>query len=108
LLVEEMVLQWAFVTAYNPGAQLLADYSNSSRQEELCKAVEQLGYSYLHGYGVGTITDWPPEDSILILGIDREQAESLGGQYGQKAIVVGRYLEPAKLIWLSPTPNCPY
>ena len=44
---------------------------------------------------------WVPEDSYLILGIPRTDAISLGYDFGQNAIVVGRIGNPAELCGLN-------
>ena len=49
--------------------------------------IADLGYQAILGAGVGTIGDWPPEPSILVLGCSWEQAVHLGHHYSQNAIV---------------------
>jgi hypothetical protein len=41
------------------------------------------------GEGIGDDGAWPPEPSILVLGIEREAAVQLGRLFGQRAIVCG-------------------
>ncbi len=53
----------------------------------------------LPGAGVGTGGDWPPEPSLLILGIREEDALHLARRFGQNAIVAGTLGEPARLVW---------
>ena len=52
----------------------------------------------LEGRGIGSDPDWVPEDSYLIIGIPRADAISLGYDFGQNAIVVGRIGNPAELV----------
>ena len=58
------------------------------------------GFEFFHGWGVGTRGDWPPEPSLLVLGIDEEQARKVGAEFGQNAIVVGRTGAVAELTWV--------
>jgi hypothetical protein len=98
LLNELRILEWAYVTAYNPASRLLAEEDNVGRQQELIKAVQDRGLAFLDGEGIGEDGKWPAEPSILILGIQSDDARALGRQFGQLAIVVGRTGEPARLI----------
>jgi hypothetical protein len=98
LLSERRVREWAYVTAYNPASRQLAEEENVRRQQELLDAVRDRGLAFLEGEGVGEDPRWPPERSILILGIESEEARALGRRFGQLAIVVGRTGEPARLV----------
>jgi hypothetical protein len=98
LLNERRLLDWAYVTAYNPASRLLAAEDNVRRQQELIKAVQDRGLAYLDGEGIGEDATWPAEPSILILGIQADDARALGRQFGQLAIVVGRTGQPARLV----------
>lgn len=89
---------WAYVTAWNPGSIPLSDEENRTHQRELEHAVRQAGYTVFPGEGVGQDGAWPPEPSLLILGISLEDAIELGRRFGQAAIVAGRSSEPAELI----------
>lgn len=44
-------------------------------------------WAVYEGAGQGRAGDWAPEPSLMVLGIDRAQAEKLGRRYGQYAIV---------------------
>ena len=45
--------------------------------------------------------DWNPEESILIVGINSEDAVKLGKKYAQAAIVTGERNAPAELIFIN-------
>jgi hypothetical protein len=98
LLAAHGVEAWAYVTAYNPGSWPLPEAENRARQDELCRAVAAAGYAAYAGEGVGA--GWPPEASLLVLGIGEEDAAALGRRFGQAAVVVGRSGGPARLLWL--------
>jgi hypothetical protein len=100
LVARESVGQWAFITAENPGSGLLAREANAERMRQLQAVVEAAGYTHHPGLGQGPGDDWPPEASLLVLGIAEAEAVSLGRRFGQRAIVTGRRDGPARLVWL--------
>lgn len=100
LLADEPIGQWAFITAENPGSVLLARETNAERMRRLRATVEAAGHRHYPGLARGSVDDWPPEASLLVLGIDEAEAAALGRRFGQLAIVAGRRDEPARLVWL--------
>jgi hypothetical protein len=99
LLVQHGVRSWAFITAWNPGSRKLDAAENRRRQAALQAEVKQRGYTVYCGAGVPDEVGWEPEESILVVGIDCEEAAKLGRQYGQAAIVVGERDTKAKLVF---------
>ena len=91
---------WAFVTAWNPGSKKLDDAENRHRQVQLEAEVKEGGYVFYRGAGVPDEKNWQPEESILILGIERSDASDLGKKYGQAAIVVGTMNTQPELLFL--------
>jgi Protein of unknown function (DUF3293) len=89
---------WAYITAYNPGSTRLADDQNQIRHHELEDVVRKLGHPMFPGDGIGADGTWPPERSVLVLGIEREAAIQLGRRFGQLAIVYGEAGGPAVLV----------
>jgi hypothetical protein len=101
LLSETGFNEWVYITACNPGSRHLPDAENASRMFELESRLRTLPCVICHGRGVGTIGDWPPEPSLLVLGLSEDQGLELGRSFGQAAIVVGRRGEPARLLWVT-------
>lgn len=101
LLKRYDVASWAYVTAYNPRSIPLAPAENERRHAELLQTVQRLGYQALSGHGVGDDGVWPPEKSLLILGIDRHTAYDLGKRFEQNAIVVGESGRPPELLGIN-------
>jgi hypothetical protein len=89
---------WAFVTAYNPHARRLSDADNAARHDQLCRAVRERGHVTYDGEGIGDDGTWPPERSLLILGISRSSALQLGADFEQDAIVIGVLGEVARVV----------
>jgi hypothetical protein len=98
ILRKNRVAEWAYVTAYNPGSRLMSDEINKRAHEELRRIVSERRLICFDGHGVGPGGAWPPEASLLVLGLSIDQARALGRQFGQLAIVVGRALESARLL----------
>lgn len=98
LLKDHGVSTWAYVTASNPGSRRLSDEDNAARQRELEGEVARLGLSAYPGEGVADDRRWPPEPSLLILGVARGDAVRLGTRYGQVAIVCGELGREAELV----------
>lgn len=98
LLDQRHVDQWAYITAYNPGSRLLSEPDNIRRRQSLVDAVRGRGLTFFEGASVLDAAAWPPEPSLLILGIPLADARALGRKFGQLAIVAGRLGEPAQLV----------
>ncbi len=88
---------WAFVTAHNPGSELLDDASNAARHELLLAAIERRRFPCFPGRGCGEDGTWPAEESLLVIGISPEQAAEIGRLFGQYAVVCGCLGDPAEL-----------
>jgi hypothetical protein len=86
MLSEHAVRSGTFITAHNPHSQRFSDDENHSRHLALIADIEKRGFPYLTGRGIGT-DDWPPEESLFVLGMSRNLASTLGRKYGQLAIV---------------------
>ena len=76
--------QAAFITAWNPGSSRLSDDDNDDRQAGLLSEIELRRLNYLVGYGERS--DWR-EYSYFILGISKDDASALAGQFEQNAYV---------------------
>lgn len=77
----------AFVTAWNPFSQPTCEDDNRTAQAELERTLVELRAPLLLGHGESLEDDWPPEPSILALGIDKDRAVELGKRFRQNAIV---------------------
>lgn len=90
LLTEAQVESWAYITAENPGSELLTSDQNKQRTQSLEIHLKKEGYLYLGGKGRAPDNSWPPEKSFLILGISETEAVQLAQTFGQKALLLGR------------------
>jgi Protein of unknown function (DUF3293) len=90
---------WAYLTAWSPGGRTLPAAENERRNHALRHRLRATGATVLPGSGIGDDPAWPPEDSLLAVGLDRSTAATLGADFGQDAIVVGDRHAPAELLW---------
>lgn len=89
----------AFITAWNPGSERLPEDDNYARQARLLDAIEQLRLNYFVGRGEHP-KDGYGEDSYLVLGISRDQANELARQFGQAAYVWVTMSGVPELAWM--------
>ena len=92
---------WIYITACNPGSQLMSDAENARRTRDLEAKLRPLPCVIYQGRGVGAVGDWPPEPSLLVLGLEAWQGLEIAREFGQAAIIVGRCGEPARLVWVA-------
>ncbi|MFN5518254.1 MAG: DUF3293 domain-containing protein [Bacteroidota bacterium] len=98
LLMTYGVNEWAYITAWNPYSKPTNPDRNDERHKDLL--AELTDYPLFAGEGVGTDPEWEPEKSVLVLGISRQQAVSIGNKYEQNAIVFGVLNTKAELVML--------
>jgi hypothetical protein len=77
----------AVITAWNPRGVLRAPSDNHAAQAALIARLDALGLAHDPGHGADPAGAWSPEDSRLVLGVDRGAAAALGRDFGQNAIV---------------------
>ena len=88
------------LTAWNPRSQLLSVQENKTRNNKLKSAINQ--YIVYRALGQGSDlsdTSWSAEESYLILGIHKEDANKLAIEHGQYAYVWLESEMPASLIF---------
>ncbi len=94
-------LEWAYISAANPGLKQLRPGLNQARHTMLLDKVRKSGYTYLEGESVSSANEWPPERSILVFDITREEAEKLGKHFEQNVILFGRKGKQVELVFLN-------
>lgn len=88
-----------FITAWNPLGVFLSDQVNEQANHGLRVLLAKEGIKYLEGAGVGTDTAWPPEKSLLALGVSNDQALALCSHFKQNAVVfIGADCIPALML----------
>lgn len=80
---------WCFITAWNPYSKPLDLETNRNRNKELLSEIQTTAkYIVLNGIGESSDGFWS-EESFLVLGIDKDTAQSLARKFEQNAIVIG-------------------
>jgi hypothetical protein len=87
LLRAQGVTTAVFITAFNPVSRPTDAAENARAQARLLAVLNAGGHAFLPGLGIGRVGDWPPEPSVLALGVTRAEAEALGRAYRQNAVV---------------------
>ena len=99
LLADGGKTEWAYITAENAHSKKTSDALNAVRNEALEADIAALGLSCYPGMGQGDRGQWPPEKSLLVPGLSREDALALGRKYEQNAVVVGKAGSAPELAW---------
>jgi hypothetical protein len=82
--------QWAFISAVNPGSELLTEAANAGRHRKLLTTVSTQKLAYFPGDAVPDTRNWPIEPGLLLLHVSLEQALALAQEFGQAAILAGQ------------------
>ena len=98
LLAAEGASSAAFVTAYNPDSKTFADKWNRELGMFLEHDTGVKGFKYIHGEGRDPSGEWQPEQSLLILGINKDEANGLARKYAQNAFVFVKAGEAPELV----------
>jgi hypothetical protein len=78
----------AYVSAWNPAGRRAPAVANAAAHALLQARVEAMKLRAFPGWGRGDAGDWPPERSLLILGLAGDAARALACDFGQRACVV--------------------
>lgn len=90
----------AFITAWNPYGQKIAEADNRERNARLAATIHDTGFAFFPGIGKSPDDKWIGEDSFLVLGITREAAFNIGKQCEQNAIVFCGENAVSELVWI--------
>ncbi len=90
---------WAFISAANPRSEPTDDATNRCQHRRLRQSVDALGLPFYEAIGEARDGHWPPEPSLFIPGLTREQASQLCQQYQQNAILYGEAGSAPRLLW---------
>jgi hypothetical protein len=87
LLEAQNAASAAYVTAANPRGEPRDKAWNEAALDAMKKSLDQRRLRYRTGEGRDAQGLWTPEPSVLVFGINRADAEALGRQLEQLAIV---------------------
>lgn len=87
LHAEYAVSSSAFLTAYNPYSKQASPESNMAVQRDLLAELEARDLKWIEGAGRDPSGKWPPEPSVLVLGIEYHAANDLAVKFEQNAFV---------------------
>jgi hypothetical protein len=99
LLLEQYgATEWAFISAWNPMSVEPPATDNDAAHRQLVEVV--AAFPHFEGQGIGDDGLWPPERSLLILGVGLAEAVELGRRFRQHAVVCGVMSKEARLVVL--------
>lgn len=97
--------QWAFISAVNPGSELLTEAANATRHRKLLATVSAQKLTYFAGDAIPDSAGWPIEPGLLLLHISLEQALMLAREFEQLAIIAGSRNDAPRLHYCDDTNN---
>ena len=90
---------WAFITAENPRSRPFSKENNSLRNQALETSLIKKNIHYLKGLGIPKDKNWEPENSFLIVGVNKKSAEEIAITFEQNAFVYGEYNKTPELVY---------
>ncbi|EKE17079.1 MAG: hypothetical protein ACD_10C00631G0002 [uncultured bacterium] len=93
-------LNFAIISAYNPGSQRLDAAINAERQSQLECDLLQGNYEPYAGENIPDEASGPLEETCFVVDIALEDACALAEDFGQKAIVYGGADGIPGLVWI--------
>ena len=97
--------QWAIITPCNPASVALCQQENAALLENFHHWLRHKSYRWLPSLNHDPDGHWPDEPGALIFDIERNDAEALGRQFGQNAIVHALRGHAPQLVWLRKNKN---
>ena len=76
-----------YITAYSPYSTVVSDADNQAAQALLETDLSHSGRAVIAGDGQDPEAQWPPEHSLLSLGVSQADSAELGRRYRQNAVV---------------------
>ncbi len=77
----------AIISAYNPYSLRLSNEENLAAHESLRDFLDRHSYPIIESLNLDLANSWPAEKSFFVSGLDLNNAQTLGQQYDQNAIV---------------------
>lgn len=103
LLADHDVTQATLITAWNPRSEPTDPETNKRQTQLLRSELEQHSKPLLPARGQAPDGSWPAEEGFLALGLPYREAERLGRDYGQNAVLwLEKGESPRLLLLLDP------
>ncbi|WP_353150928.1 DUF3293 domain-containing protein [Pollutimonas bauzanensis] len=100
LMSEHRANTAAILTAYNPGAAPVDIKANRDAQKLLLDSIQMQSVSYFFGENIPADADGPLEPTIVVMGMQLEQARALAEQFKQLAFVFSDARAIPELVWM--------
>lgn len=97
---EKGITHWAVITAYNPCSEECSSISNRRKNDALQRVLKSIHLTVLEADGIPDDSNWETEKSYFSYNLSLEQAQKIGRQFQQNAIVYGKGDGIARLFWI--------
>ncbi len=77
----------AFLTAFNPYSEPVTATQNEDAHKHLAEDLFKKPVMVLEGVGQDSKKEWPPEKSVLVLGLTMGDGRNIGNKFKQNAFV---------------------
>jgi len=91
---------WAWLSAFNPGSQLLSESENLQRHQALLNNLVNTQRAFLPAASGDDTGQWPVEHAVCLLNIDEITARALAIRHGQAAFLHAQPGEAVRLCWV--------
>jgi len=89
-LIDNNAFQWIYLSADNPQSNLVSPAENQRNRAKLLKYCKDHKLRHWPGLAVPASDDWPPEENLLLLDVDKKLGDALAKEFDQKAYLHGR------------------
>ena len=97
---EKKITSWAVITAYNPYSKPCSSIDNQRNNAALRRVLQSIFLTVLEADGIPDDSNWETEKSYFTYNLPLEQAQKIGRQFQQNAIVYGKEDGIARLFWI--------
>jgi len=103
-LIDNNAFRWVYLSADNPQSNLVSPAENKANRERFLQYCKENKFRYWPGRATPASGDWPAEENLLLLDVDKYRGDLLAIEFDQKGYLYGRVNGKAYLqISASPT-----
>ncbi len=89
-LVDNNAFRWVYLSADNPQSVLASPAENAKNRAKLLQYCKDHKIRYWPGRAIPASDEWPPEENLLLLDVDRTLGDELAELFDQKGYLFGR------------------
>ena len=89
-LIDNNAFQWVYLSADNPQSILAEPPENERNRAKFLQYCKTHKVRHWPGRATPASNDWPPEENLLLLDVDRKMGDELAVLFDQKGYLYGR------------------